>query len=1599
MATKCVVIGDGLPLLDCIRIIHTSGLKVLATFSNSTDVQNWCQQQGINVFLRDADLFENLKNERFDYLFSVFNQRILTEDELQLPAKYAINYTNAPLPKYAGVHASSWAILNNEVTHGVTWHLMDKSINTGDIVIQETVQISEDDTAFSLNIKCQGAMRSSLQALLIDIKADHLKCTPQNLAKRSYHSFRDSPINAAVIDFKTTSETIHRLTRGLDYGQGENDFTNPKIVTPNGHVLIVLSCALLSGDKGESKPGVVRSIEGDCIVVSTQDSHIELTLGEPDGRPIKTDGIKVYGVHVGTEMPSPNISKLDELGLLQTTEPYWRSILDTYQPTEFFRQQYVDHTEFKDADMYTETISTSNEAMELCRKLKVLDSSDAIKGALVTYIGRVCGKHDINIGLGSMDRQVDVDSSIKTLYAEIVPFLFSVENCSEKTIVDAISDVSIKINNALKQGSYALDVYKRFPRLKYKDRIPRHNIVLATSTDEVKAQKQAKNLLKYSRLVLTILPGGDIVVNINNTILQSNPFIIEHMRRFRFYIQNIMALDNDAKLPDVHLLNAKELNEYLTNVAMDPPQEAIDQTLDNMFLEQCEKTPNATAVVSNEKMATYAQLRDASKPLSKFIQPIFGDTSKERSVIGLYIPNSCEYVAVQLAVLMSGHAFLPLPVEYPQERTEFTINDAKVKHVITLRNLYTDVISNFKSCHGKMTVVPNFGICEDFVILTRDNVDRETEELCQARVNQKLAYVIYTSGSTGVPKGIQICHSGVCNAIDSCIRVFGMSSSDTVAQYGSIGFDASIVEIYIALGAGGKIAIFNDQQRIGNGFIEAMKIFQITTIAMTPSTLKLYDPSDFPDLRVIISSGEACDRQTGEVWSGPNRTLYNGYGPTEVSIGATLYGYNPETSAEYNDLPIGKPFSNVSIFLLDDCHKPVPEYVPGELLVGGIGVSLGYLGHATDRNKDVFVPNVLGPKPKYLYRTNDVVFQDKYGDVLYVGRRDKMIMFRGQRIELGDIERVFMQQTEVESAVIVLHDGKQQGDEPFLAAFVSPSHVNIAKLKLSVSQTLPPDTRPTVIRPINVNELPKTVNGKIDRDMLAKDGSVYNFVNAADDAEKDNMGETEEGIAKIWSKLLKLQPEDAAGINKDSSFRELGGNSLSLILLQKAIKKELETDLSYFELISSDILGALATKIKEKRIEKPSESDDLQNMPVELKKELLKDSTLDVNAIESLADKENVVGPLQLTTDPINILLTGATGFLGSFILHGIMESTNAMVYCLARGKTDSDAFSRVKSALVKFSNWKDEYEARLEVIKSDLADVNLGLTSSQYEKLCLKIDVVFINAAKMDFNSPYSDHKTANVESTLSLIKLAATHHKKFLFSVSSLNVFLFPCTKYKDSANGMPVLKETDFFEDPSTLVGGYGQSKWASERLVQQALKVLPGGAIFRPARITGRSTDGAGPTSDFFALFLRGAIQLGSYPTVQFPFDLTPVDYCAKSITHIMTKICTDSTHHPTVFHLNNTRVIKFHEQFQGLGLKALPLEEWCDEFDKTATEKNPLYALGPFITDAFRIADGYRWPLFDDENTMQILPRDIKNILKPTKELLEICFKFLNISRR
>lgn len=554
---------------------------------------------------------------------------------------------------------------------------------------------------------------------------------------------------------------------------------------------------------------------------------------------------------------------------------------------------------------------------------------------------------------------------------------------------------------------------------------------------------------------------------------------------------------------------------------------ANEYCIGELFAAQVRRCPDQIAVVFENEQLTYTQLNERANQLGWYLK-MRGVT--QETLVGICLERSIDMLVAVLAVLKAGGAYLPLDPAYPAPRLGFMIEDSGLRLVLTE--------SRFVDRATRLNV--------DHICLDADERPWDTLRTTgpDGQLNPaNLAYVVYTSGSTGVPKGVAIAHGGVCNLALAQARLFHVRQASHVLQFASLSFDASVSEIFKTLLSGATLVLPpRNAVLTGAELLRTLQHYKISVVTLPPSILGTLRLTRLPALESLIVAGEACPLQLAMTWR-EGRRFFNAYGPTEVTVCATVANCDEET----NSLPIGEAISGAEVYVLDSRMSLTREGAVGELYVGGVGVARGYFNRP-ERTAERFVPDPFSERPgQRLYRTGDLVRRREDGQLEFIGRADGQLKIRGFRIESGEIEAALHRNPQVrECAVLAVAD---EAGEPQLVAYVvaAPDQsLSASELRHHLLECLPGYMVPSSFRLID--GLPLTPNGKIDRRTLVTLPSR----SLRDEAYVPPRTELTRLLATLFQETLGLE-----SIGLEDDFFALGGDSIKAAIFLNKLQEQL----------------------------------------------------------------------------------------------------------------------------------------------------------------------------------------------------------------------------------------------------------------------------------------------------------------------------------------------------------------------------------------------------------------------------------------------------------
>jgi len=611
---------------------------------------------------------------------------------------------------------------------------------------------------------------------------------------------------------------------------------------------------------------------------------------------------------------------------------------------------------------------------------------------------------------------------------------------------------------------------------------------------------------------------------------------------------------------------------------------AQDRTVVELFCDQALRRPKAVAVVDGERELSYRALDEASNRLARYL--IARGVGPER-VVGVCLDRSVNLLVSLLGIWKAGGAYLPLDPDYPQDRLAFMAEDAGAFLVLT-----------GEAQAERLSAMPDSGAVRRVVL---DDADTAGEIAAQSGVSvgdderlvpltpAGLAYVIYTSGSSGKPKGVMVGHGGAYHLADYQRQELLTHRPRRIGWFASVGFDACIWELLMGFRTGACLVVVpgpvrSDGTRLSR-FLDDQRIDALT---LPPVLLQAVVEDQPSSLRTLVTAGESPEIGAAQEAAG----LYdyiNAYGPTETTVCATFH--RVPGNLDGGPVPIGQPIANAQVYVVDGHLNPVPVGVSGELLIGGVQVSRGYLGRSALTAERFIADPFSGTAGARLYRTGDVALWRSDGTLEFLGRIDAQVKVRGMRVEPGEIEAALGEQPGVARAVVVARtEAGEAGDQTELVAYLVPERVaadagaagsdpvevvpledvlDLGALRSALRAALPEHMVPG--RFIGVSHVPLTPSGKVDRKALPEAvGSV------AQSAYEVPVTPTERLVAALYADLLGVDR-----VGRQDGFFELGGHSLYAVRLVARLQAATGKSVAVRDVFEAPSVVALAGRVDE----------------------------------------------------------------------------------------------------------------------------------------------------------------------------------------------------------------------------------------------------------------------------------------------------------------------------------------------------------------------------------------------------------------------------------
>lgn len=898
------------------------------------------------------------------------------------------------------------------------------------------------------------------------------------------------------------------------------------------------------------------------------------------------------------------------------------------------------------------------------------------------------------------------------------------------------------------------------------------------------------------------------------------------------YIQVLKEIceNPEIKIKEVNILTIKE-KEQLQRFNDTNVYYEKDKSAIKIFEEQAKNNPEKTAIIFEDKFITYKELNEKANGLAK---KLLENKIETKNVIGILLQRSEKIIISMLAVLKAGCAYMLIDPNLPNDRIEYMLEDSNAVALITQDS------EKYVKSKNKIFIEQELNKLEN-------NFDIEDS------IENPFS-IIYTSGSTGRPKGVMLKNQGVINMVLSYKKILNTDICNNFLSMSTVSFDMFMVETMVPLLSGKTIILTTEEeQKIPIYTSRLMLEYNVDFILTTPSRIELFLANQLNEciekVKIIQLGGEVFTVELKDrLQKTTKASIYNGYGPTEITACCSSKKVEENVS-------IGRPFCNTKIYILNEDNNICPINVPGEICVAGDGVSLGYINKA-ELTKKVFIENPFGKG--YMYKTGDIGQINKENELIYVDRKDSQIKIRGLRVELSEIEKQILATIKVKNCAVIY-----KKDKGYISAFICANEkIDISEARKKLTQKLPLYMVPKYI--VQIDEMPLTPNGKINKKILEKykdeDVEIIEYVEPTTEQEKL--------FCQIWGKLLNKK----IGIEND--IFEFGADSLLAIKFKTELLAH-NIEVSYSDLFRYKTIRSFCENSKIKDTEN-EEKYDYTNINKILEKNNIKN-------IKNIINNKNN-----------NLLLFGATGFVGMHIIDSFIKNDSGKIYCVVRDKNNKSAQERFIEILhFYFGEKLDKYVGnRILILKGNILKENFELSNKNFNNLIEDVNIVINSAALVKHYGDEEKFIEINVNSTKNIIDFCK-ENKKRLIQISSLSVSgnssLDGNSEDRKQEKEM-TYTEMDLYKGQQ-LNNVYIKSKFIAERLILENISNGLDAQILRLGNITSRYRDGVfqiNPEENAFANKIKSFIKLGIIPEYLLTsyMEFTPVDICADVIIKII-----------------------------------------------------------------------------------------------------------------
>lgn len=1119
------------------------------------------------------------------------------------------------------------------------------------------------------------------------------------------------------------------------------------------------------------------------------------------------------------------------------------------------------------------------------------------------YIGRISNLEDFCLGTSILNRVGNTQKNTTGMFVNVSPIRLKFKE--NNTFINYLNTVGKDILSLLRHQKYPYKLMLEELRKKDSSIPSLYNIVL--SYQLTKANNES-NYHYTTRWAFNGTEADNLTIQFYDLDEEGSLNISYDYKKLKYsndYIKNMhlrimeiidQVLENpEIDLNKIEVVTKEEKQKLLIDFNNTEVKYNKNENVIKQFEDIAKKYKHKVAIYCEDSSITYEELNKKANILAHYL---LKQGIKPKDIVGIMINRSIELAVGILAISKIGACYLPIDPEYPKDRIAYMIVDSKAKVVLVNNNTNNKLTEN----------CINISFSEGFY------KSIHTRNINQKISPEDLIYLIYTSGSTGKPKGVMLKHKNITNFLLGTKKVIDFNQNKVMVSVTTICFDIFVLEFWGSLTSGMTLILANEQEQNSAEKLNILcnkysaNMIQTTPTRFAEFMLDNQNITFLKNMKDIMVGGEGISySQLENLIAITNANIYNMYGPTETAVWSTIKKLSLEPS-----ITIGKPIANTKCYVLDKNKNMLPPYTPGELYIGGDGVSKGYLGRE-ELTKEKFTSSPFNSN-ELIYNTNDLAYFTDSGELIHLGRTDFQVKIRGYRIELSEIENKIISLPEISNAVVIADEAQKY----LICYYTCKEPIEETTISNYLLKELPNYMVPAYY--YKLDNFPLTSNGKISRKKLPKpeikEEKIQKYSN-----------KTEKLISDVISNILGKKELDI-----NTPFITLGLDSLGIIQAQTKLLQ------SNYILNTQDFYRFNTIKLLAENIDSNIYNYKEEDAQVPIKFRHKFDEIL--SKLDKKEISDNTLG---------NVFITGANGSIGIHVLNELLKNTRSNVYCLVRGSSINNSTERLKEKYKFYFN-KDISHLigkRIFVFNGNIVKENIGLSTQNIDLIKEKVSTIIHTAAIVKHYGSYEQFENVNVNGTKNVADFAFRLNKRFIH-ISSISVSGNYLVK-QDNRN--TEFSENNLFIGQNYNDNVYVHSKFEAEKIVLEYMEKGLTAQIHRVGILSGRYTDGVfqeNINENAFYSRIKSMVTLGeiSNTMLEQEIEFTPIDICARDIVNLAKNYITDNK----IYHLFNHNFIKIKDVIEVLNsldydIQVVSDEEFKDKILEISKSDNSKTLLG------------------------------------------------------